>query len=106
VLCAVFKARNQELNDKVQQTCDRRVAIAQVREISADNVWQWLSAGWRDLVRAPVQSLFYGVSLAALSLGISLGVTLNGSYYLLPPLLAGFVLLAPFLGMGPYSISE
>jgi len=94
------------LNDKVQQTCDRRVAIAQVREISADNVWQWLSAGWRDLVRAPVQSLFYGVSLAALSLGISLGVTLNGSYYLLPPLLAGFVLLAPFLGIGPYSISQ
>jgi uncharacterized membrane protein len=80
--------------------------IARVREISTENVWQWLSAGWRDLVKAPVQSLFYGVSLSFLSIAISLGVIRSGSFYLLPLLLAGFALLAPFLGIGPYSISR
>ena len=85
---------------------DGMVTIAQVREISTENVWQWLSAGWRDLIKAPVQSLFYGVSLAFLSSAISLAIFISGSYYMLPLLLAGFALLAPFLGIGPYSISR
>ena len=84
---------------------DGMVTIAQVREISTENVWQWLSAGWRDLIKAPVQSLFYGVSLALLSSAISLAIFISGSYYMLPLLLAGFALLAPFL-VGPYSISR
>lgn len=82
------------------------VTIAQVREISTENVWQWLSAGWRDLVKAPGQSLFYGVTLAFSGIAISLGVFFSGSFYLLPLLLAGFALLAPFLGIGPYTISR
>ena len=81
-------------------------AVIRIREISTENVWQWLSRGWRDLVQAPAQSLFYGISLAVLSIVISLSVFLSGSYYLLPLLLAGFALIAPFLGIGPYTISQ
>jgi len=81
-------------------------ATALIREISSENVWQWLSAGWRDLLKAPAQSLFYGATLAILSIAISVTVVLSGAYYLLPLLLAGFALVAPLLGIGPYSISQ
>ena len=77
-----------------------------IREISTDQVWQWLASAWKDIQRAPAQSLFYGTSLTLLSILISLGVIVSGKYYLLPPLLAGFLLIAPFIGIGPYSISK
>ena len=101
-----FQGKEQKLRNSITYRHGEDLTTAQVREIATENVWQWLSAGWRDLVNAPIQSLFYGVSLTLLSAAISLGVVINGSYYLLPLLLAGFALLAPFLGIGPYSISR
>ena len=79
---------------------------ARIREVSTEHVWQWLSAGWRDLLGAPMQSLFYGFSLALLSILISAGVIITDTYYALPLLLAGFLLVAPFFGIGPYAISQ
>lgn len=105
-ICFRVQWKESVLKYSVTRGHDGRVTIAQVREISTENVWHWLSAGWQDLLKAPVQSLFYGVSLAFLSIAISLAVFVSGSYYLLPLLLAGFALLAPFLGIGPYSISR
>ena len=98
--------REPALKHSITRSHNGPVTIAQVREISTENVWQWLSAGWRDLVKAPGQSLFYGVTLAFSGIAISLGVLFSGSFYLLPLLLAGFALLAPFLGIGPYTISR
>lgn len=77
-----------------------------IRQISTEQVWQWLAAGWNDFRKAPAQSLFYGISLTVLSLLISIGVVFSEDYYLLPPLMAGFLLVAPFFGIGPYSISQ
>ncbi len=77
-----------------------------IREISTEHVWQWLSAGWRDLLRAPGLSLFYGGSLALLSAAVSLAVIAGGAYFMLPLLLGGFLLVAPFLGIGPFSASR
>lgn len=77
-----------------------------IREIGTENVWQWLSAGWQDILKAPMLSLFYGVSLALLSGVLSSFVVLSGAYFLLPLLLAGFLLVAPLLGIGPYSLSR
>ena len=94
------------MNQSVTHRGGGTVTIARVRNISTENIWQWLSAGWRDLIKAPVQSLFYGLCLALSSIAISLGVIVSGSFYLLPLLLAGFALLAPFLGIGPYTISQ
>jgi len=77
-----------------------------IRQISTEQVWQWLAAAWEDIQQAPNQSLFFGTSLTLLSILISAGVLVSGTYYLLPPLLAGFLLVAPFIGIGLYSISQ
>ena len=77
-----------------------------IREISTENVWHWLSAGWQDFLRAPMLSLFYGFSLALLSAAVSAMVIRSETYFLLPLLLAGFLLIAPFLGLGPFSASR
>ncbi len=79
---------------------------ALIKEISSDDVWQWLSAGWSDIKKAPVPSLFYGANLTLLSLAITLSVLISNSYFMLPLLLAGFLLVAPFFGIGPYSLSR
>ncbi|MCP3869401.1 MAG: DUF2189 domain-containing protein [Gammaproteobacteria bacterium] len=81
-------------------------ATVQVKEITTEDVWHWLSKGWRDILRAPAQSLFYGGSLSLLSAAISFGIIVTSTYYLLPLLLAGFLLVAPFFGIGPYSLSQ
>ena len=90
-----------EVQDQEQST-----TVAIIREVPTENVWQWLSAGWQDIQKAPFPSLFYGLSLTLLSTAISALVVLSGSYFLLPLLLAGFLLLAPLFGIGPYSISQ
>ena len=81
-------------------------AEATIREISTEHVWQWLTAGWRDMLKAPRLSLFYGVSLSLLSAVISALVIVSGAYFMLPLLLGGFLLFAPFLGIGPFSASR
>jgi uncharacterized membrane protein len=82
------------------------MTIAKVREIGTENVWQWLSAGWQDILQAPIPSLFYGLSLALLSALVSVSIVFSGAYFLLPLLLAGFLLVAPLFGIGPYSVSR
>lgn len=66
----------------------------------------WLRRGWRDLLRAPRQSLSYGAAIAALSwLVTGLGLRF-GSYWAVLVLLSGFVFVAPVLALGVYSISR
>ncbi|MEW8026634.1 MAG: DUF2189 domain-containing protein [Candidatus Thiodiazotropha sp.] len=77
-----------------------------INEIPTEQVWHWLVAAWNDIQQVPAQSLFFGACLTLLSIVISLGIILSGNYYLLLPLLAGFLLIAPFIGIGPYSISQ
>ena len=77
-----------------------------IQEIPTAQVWHWLAAAWKDIQRAPVQSLFFGACLTLASIVISAGIVGTGNYHLLLPLLAGFFLVAPFIGMGLYSISQ
>ncbi|MEC8181085.1 MAG: DUF2189 domain-containing protein, partial [Pseudomonadota bacterium] len=73
--------------------------------IDADAPWQWLAAGWRDMLQAPVASLLYGVIAAVI--GVLLISALIGfdMGYLVLPLTAGFMLVGPFLAVGLYDIS-
>ena len=91
---------------EITRSPEARVTIARVREVPTEHVWQWLSAGWQDILKAPVPSLFFGLSLSLLSLAVSGFVIGSGAYFLLPLLLAGFLLIAPLLGIGPYSVSQ
>jgi len=94
------------VSTQADRTADTGADQIPVRRVSTEQVWQWLAAGWNDFGQAPVQSLFYGISLTLLSLLISYAVIATGDFHLLPPLLAGFLLIAPFFGIGPYSISQ
>jgi uncharacterized membrane protein len=77
-----------------------------VRRIDVERPWQWLAAGWRDFIAAPLVSLLYG-SIFVLS-----GLILTGALwsldwlYLALPLGAGFLLIAPVLATGLYEVSR
>ncbi len=77
-----------------------------IRRVAVDRPWSWLSKGWGDLVRAPKVSLAYGTGLVGLSLLLAFALWLFDLFYLLLPLAAGFMLLAPVLAVGFYETSR
>lgn len=68
--------------------------------------FDWLRAGWRDLVVEPMPSLAYGLFIFVLSGGIVAGLWLLGWDYILFPALAGFLVFAPALATGLYEKSR
>ncbi|WP_275097765.1 DUF2189 domain-containing protein [Sedimenticola hydrogenitrophicus] len=80
--------------------------IAEVEDISTDQPWRWLVAGWRDVRRTPATSIGYGVLITIASYLLTLGTVVSGLYYLIPVLLGGFFLVAPALGLGLYEVSR
>lgn len=81
--------------------------LAQVEEVTVAHPFRWLRAGWQDLRRAPVASIGYGALFAMASYLITLWVVVNPDFFhFLLPLLFGFFLVGPALGVGPYEISR
>lgn len=66
---------------------------------------RWLRLGWRDLRAAPLQSLTYGLAIAALSTALNWVAWRFGNAWLLIILLSSFVFVAPVLALGLYAIS-
>jgi uncharacterized membrane protein len=77
-----------------------------VSTITFDSPWEWLAKGWSDLTRAPRFSLLYGAFFVLLSYLLTLGLVAEDLFFIIPPLAAGFFLVAPLLGIGLYQISE
>ncbi len=77
-----------------------------VREVGLDAPWEWLAAGWRDLLDAPGISLAYGALFVLVSAFLTVGLWQLDMFYLLPPLAGGFLLLAPTLCFGLYETSR
>lgn len=65
----------------------------------------WLKLGWKDIRKAPKQSLTYGSFIVALSYFFSLMIWLYGGLGVLMSLLSGFLFFGPILAIGLYSIS-
>lgn len=73
-----------------------------IRTITLATPFGWLAEGWRDLMKAPVPLLLYGLGVAVVSFALCYGVYVtNGAFWMLS-LTAGFVIIAPILAMGPY----
>jgi uncharacterized membrane protein len=81
-------------------------ARPRVNSITFENPWEWLSKGWNDLIRAPRFSLLYGAFFVLVSYLLTLGLVAENMFFIIPPLAAGFFLVAPLLGIGLYQISE
>lgn len=79
--------------------------VAPSRRVRASDPLGWLAAGWRDLRRGPRVSLTLGVLVALVSWGISAVAWYLGSIVLLVAMLSAFILVAPLLAMGFYSVS-
>jgi len=80
--------------------------LPEVRKITLEDPWKWLSLGWRDVRAAPNFSLPYGLVFVAVSYLIVWGVIDGDMFFMLPLLAAGFFLSAPILGLGLYGISR
>lgn len=79
--------------------------VAPCRRLSMDAPLRWLRLGWRDMKRAPRQSLAYGAGIWAISL-IVCGIAWRyGNGWMLLVLLSAFVFVAPVLAIGLYAIS-
>ena len=75
-----------------------------VRLVSFDQPWEWLAAGWKDLWRAPVASIPYGLLFVVM--GYVLVYLVESSFQYALALTTGFLLAGPFLAMGLYDISR
>lgn len=66
----------------------------------------WLRRGWDDFRAAPRQSLTYGAVVVLLSWALAWVTIRFGGYWELLALVSGFILVAPIVAVGTYSISE
>ncbi len=79
--------------------------VAPCRPLAVWAPFDWVRLGFRDLLAAPRQSLFYGALLAGLGAALALLTWRLGLLALYVGLASGFVFIGPFLAMGLYSIS-
>ena len=75
-----------------------------VRRVEGSRPLRWLAAGWRDLLRAPVPSLSFGITFAVVGY-LLIGVAASHPH-LVTSAVSGFFLIAPFLALGLYQISR
>ena len=80
--------------------------VAPCRTLHAREPLQWLRLAWADFRSAPRQSLTYGAVVVLLSSALAWVAIRWGGYWELLALVSGFVLVAPLVAVGTYSISE
>jgi uncharacterized membrane protein len=76
------------------------------RQLAPGAAWQWLAAGWRDMLVEPAGSLAYGFLVFVVSLAVVAGLLAFGWDYILLPALAGFMVVGPLLAVGLYEKSR
>lgn len=88
----------------IQDTHQSDLQLPDVRRIGYDAPFQWLALGWRDLRASGGLGLFYGIVYTLLGYGV-LAATWQSPWLVLT-FATGFLLVAPFLAMGLYDISQ
>jgi len=79
-------------------------AMPQVRTVEIGRPIEWLRLGYADLTLSRATSLGFGAFIAGF--GVMLLALAWGATYLVPALIGGFLLVAPFAAIGLYAISE
>ncbi len=79
--------------------------VAPCRTLSPTAPFRWIRLGWADLMRAPRQSLSYGLMLSLLSVSIAVLSWLCGTLALYLGLATGFMFVGPVVALAVYSIS-
>ncbi len=77
-----------------------------VRRVPLDAPWNWLAAGWRDLIAVPVASLSYGAFFCVAGWVTFYVLNRYELDSLIPVLAGGFMLVAPLFAAGFYEMSR
>ena len=77
-----------------------------VLPITTDQSGKWLAAGWQDFRNAPGVSLTYGGFFTLFGVLLTLMAFQNDMPYVVLPLMAGFMLVAPIFAVGLYEASR
>ncbi len=80
--------------------------VPRIRRVELERPWAWLAAGWRDLSRAPLVGLSYGVVFAVAGWAITFGLWWLDMLYFVLPMTAGFLIVGPILAVGLYEVSR
>ncbi|MGI9236740.1 MAG: DUF2189 domain-containing protein [Woeseiaceae bacterium] len=91
--------------DRSEINRDELPFVARCRELSPWAPFRWVKLGVSDLIRAPQQSLAYGIVVALLIGIVCLLAWFQGSQWIMFAMLGGFVFLAPLTCIGLYAIS-
>lgn len=81
---------------------DTSGGLPDIATVTMKAPFRWLAGGWRDLWKAPLPCLTYGLLLALLSFGISYALVASDAEFWALALTCGFVFVAPMIGMGLY----
>lgn len=77
-----------------------------VIEVSTDQPFRWLAAGWRDFRAAGLVSLAHGLVFVVAGFLLTFGLVAADMIYLIGPLVVGFLLVGPALTVGFYATSR
>lgn len=80
--------------------------VAPCRRLHWSDPFGWLRHAWADFRAAPRQSLTYGAVVILFSWALAYIAIRYGGYFELLALVSGFILVAPLLAVGTYSISD
>jgi uncharacterized membrane protein len=94
---------NQYSGDRINR--DELPFVAPCRKLSIWAPFRWMRLGFADLMKAPQQSMAYGLVVAVLIGIVSLVAWLRGSQWIMFGMIGGFVFLAPLTCIGLYAIS-
>lgn len=83
-----------------------RGIVLPINRIEIDQTWTWLSRGWQDFRRAGPVDLCFGIGIAAVSFLIIAMAWQADLWPYVWPLAAGFMFLAPLLGICFYETSR
>ncbi|GAC14830.1 DUF2189 domain-containing protein [Aliiglaciecola lipolytica] len=75
------------------------------KKLEAGDPLKWLALGFRDLLKAPILTVFFGVFFALIPWLITYAVALTGWHLVILPAMVCFMLIGPFLAAGLYDIS-
>jgi len=80
--------------------------VAPCRRLPLTAPFEWIRSACTDFAAAPRQSLTYGTVVVLLGWALAYVTLRFGGYWELLALVTGFILIAPLVAVGTYSISE
>lgn len=83
-----------------------KTMLVPCRKLETGAAFGWLKAGWSDFFKARKISILYGFAVFLISIFVAWLSWKLGGFVLLFSALSGFVLVAPMLAFGLYSVSR